>query len=248
MKGLWALTWLEFKVFLREPMGAISALIFPVLIFLVLGSFPSVMSDHGENSWGRIQIPLPVLAILFIGISNVTSLITIISIYREGGILKRLRATPLRPYTILSAHVIVKLVITAISLSLLVLVGKSYGALEPNLNVFSFALALILSFTSLMSIGFVIASMVPTARFAQPFASFILMPMLAFSPVFIPMDQVGSSAFLAFINLMPVTHAVNLLEGIWVGESWFEQFPAVIGLSMTFLFCVAVSTKVFRWE
>ena len=41
------------------------------------------------------------------------SLVTIISIYREGGILKRLRATPLRPHTILTAHVLVKLLFTA---------------------------------------------------------------------------------------------------------------------------------------
>jgi len=34
---------------------------------------------------------------------------------REGGILKRLRATPLRPRTILAAHVIVKLLSTAVT-------------------------------------------------------------------------------------------------------------------------------------
>ena len=42
-------------------------------------------------------------------LSAVLSLVTIIAIYREGGILKRLRATPLLPHTILGAQVIVKL-------------------------------------------------------------------------------------------------------------------------------------------
>ena len=51
---------------------------------------------------------------MLIAISAVLSLVTIISIYREGGILKRLRATPLRPQTILSAHVLVKLLLTAV--------------------------------------------------------------------------------------------------------------------------------------
>jgi ABC-2 type transport system permease protein len=50
---------------------------------------------------------LPVLAAVLIAISAVLSLVNIISIYREGGILKRLRATPLRPQTILTAHVLV---------------------------------------------------------------------------------------------------------------------------------------------
>ena len=53
------------------------------------------------------------LVAVFIAINAVLSLVTIISIYREGGILKRLRATPLRPHTILSAHVLVKLLFTA---------------------------------------------------------------------------------------------------------------------------------------
>ena len=56
-----------------------------------------------------VGVGLPVLASVLIAVGAVLSLVTIISIYREGGILKRLRATPLHPETILSAHVIVKL-------------------------------------------------------------------------------------------------------------------------------------------
>ena len=36
-RGLWKLTWLEIKIFLREPLGVIGTLLFPVLIFIVLG-------------------------------------------------------------------------------------------------------------------------------------------------------------------------------------------------------------------
>ena len=50
-----------------------------------------------------------ILAALFIALGSVQSLVAIIAIYREGGILKRLRATPLSPVTILGAHVVVKL-------------------------------------------------------------------------------------------------------------------------------------------
>ena len=63
---------------------------------------------------------------MLIALSAVLSLVTIISIYREGGILKRLRATPLRPQTILTAHVLVKLALTAATLLLMVLAGKRY--------------------------------------------------------------------------------------------------------------------------
>ena len=36
-RGLWKLTWLEIKIFLREPLGAFGSIIFPVLVFVVFG-------------------------------------------------------------------------------------------------------------------------------------------------------------------------------------------------------------------
>src|SRR6185369_14796581 len=73
-----------------------------------------------------VKTGLPVLAAILMATSAVVSLVTIIAIYREGGILKRLRATPLHPATILTAHVLVKLLFTAVTLVLLLLVGKRY--------------------------------------------------------------------------------------------------------------------------
>src|SRR5438552_8606523 len=114
MRGLWKMTWIEIKIFLREPLGAFGTIGFPVLVFVVLGRVVNLRiapPSIAFSSFSRTGVP--VLASLLIAISAVLSLITIISIYREGGILKRLRATPLRPQPILSAHVIVKLTLTA---------------------------------------------------------------------------------------------------------------------------------------
>src|ERR1035438_7926664 len=95
--GLWKLTWLEIKIFLREPLGAFGSILFPVVVFVVAGRF---LGGGGASSSiavaGFVRVGLPVLASVLISLSGVLSLVTIISIYREGGILKRLRATPLR--------------------------------------------------------------------------------------------------------------------------------------------------------
>jgi ABC-2 type transport system permease protein len=120
MRGLWKLTWIEIKVFLREPMGAFGTILFPVIIFLVVGRVVGRRMDPSAlASSSFIRVGWPVIVSLIIVISTVLSLVTIISIYREGGILKRLRATPLRPQTILTAHVIVKLLLTAATMVLL---------------------------------------------------------------------------------------------------------------------------------
>lgn len=248
LRGLKTLTWIEFKIFMREPMGSVSALVFPVVLFLVLGMMPSVVGDGTSSRYGQILVPLPVMAIVFIGLSNVTSLITIIAIYRESGILKRLRSTPLKPYTILTAHVLVKLSITALSLALLMFAGRSLGAIEADLNVFSFVMAIVFSFTCLMSIGFVIASLVPTARFAQPLATFILVPMMIFSPIFMPIDDISNVVVVVLANLSPMNHVVHLLEGVWQGGTWADQLGSILALITTFILALALSTRIFRWE
>ena len=142
-----------------------------------------------------IGVGLPVFASVLIALSAVLSLVTIISIYREGGILKRLRATPLRPQTILTAHVMVKLVLTAATMAL---DGAGRQALLPgrhSVPFVGFTIALLISTWSILSIGFLIASIVPTARFAQPIGAVIMYPMLAVCGFFVPIAVAATRCF-----------------------------------------------------
>ena len=184
---------------------------------------------------------------VLIALSGVLSLVTIISIYREGGILKRLRATPLRPQTILTAHVLVKLALTAVTMALMVLAGKRYYPVNVNVPVFGFTMALLISTWSILSIGFLIASIVPTARFAQPIGAAILYPMIALCGLFVPLQSLPP-ALQAVARVLPLTYAVSLLQGIWKGEAWSAHMGDVAALVVVFAICTALSAKVFRWE
>ena len=248
MRGLWKLTWIEIKVFLREPMGAFGTIVFPVIIFLVVGRVVGRrMPPSTVAMSGFLQVGLPIIVSLLIVVSAVLSLVTIISIYREGGILKRLRATPLRPQTILTAQVIVKLVLSAATLLLMVLAGKRYYPADIHISLFSFTIALLIGTLSILSIGFLIASIVPTARFAQPIGAAILYPMLGVSGLFVPV-AVMPPVLRAVAHVLPTTYAVSLLEGIWKGEAWSTHLGDVAALAVGFFICIAISAKVFRWE
>jgi ABC-2 type transport system permease protein len=247
--GLWKLTWLEIKIFLREPLGALGTILIPVVVFVGLGRLAGGSRARTTSlaDSGLVRVELPVLASVLIAISAVLSLVTIVSIYREGGILKRLRATPLRPQTILSAHVLVKLLLSAVTLMLMVLAGKRYYPVDVDVPVFSFTIALLISTGSILSIGFVIASFVPTARFAQPIGAVILYPMLGLSGLFFPISAL-SPALQAVAHALPLTYAVSLLQGIWKGEAWSAHLGDVAALAVVCLVCTALSAKVFRWE
>ena len=229
-------------------MGAFGSIFFPVLVFVVVGRCWAAGSRQARSpSAGFVRVGLPVLVSVLIALSGVLSLVTIISIYREGGILKRLRATPLRPQTILTAHVLVKLALTVVTMALMVLAGKRYYPVNVDVPVFGFAIALLISTWSILSIGFLIASIVPTARFAQPIGAAILYPMLALCGLFVPLESLPP-ALHAVARVLPLTYAVSLLQGIWKGEAWSAHLGDVAALVVVFAICTALSAKVFRWE
>jgi ABC-2 type transport system permease protein len=247
-RGLWKLTCLEIKIFMREPLGAFGSIFFPVLVFVVVGRLlGGGVTPKSVSVAGFVRVGLPVLAAILISLSAVLSLVTIISIYREGGILRRLRATPLRPQTILTAHVLVKLVLTLISLALMVLAGKRYYPINAGVPIFGFAMALLISTWSILSIGFLIASIVPTARFAQPIGAAILYPMMGLCGLFVPLESLPPPLH-AVARLLPLTYAVSLMEGIWKGEAWSAHLGDIAALVAVFAICTALSAKVFRWE
>ena len=246
LRGFWKLTWLETKIFTREPMGFVGTLIMPVVVFVALGRAFSVSTPVPAR---KVEVPfnVAILAAVLIAISAVQSLTAIISIYREGGILKRLRSTPLSPVTIMGAQVVVKLVFTVISLTLLMLAGKRLFPGVMQVNVFSFTLAVLLGTFSILSLGFVLASLVPTARFAQPIGALVLYPMLALSGLFFPVARFPQW-LRAIAYALPTTHAVALLQGVWNGSGWSAHWVNVAALFLLFGVFTAVSTRVFRWE
>ena len=246
LRGFWKLTWLESKIFAREPMGFVATLIMPLLVFLILGRAFGVSRPMAPPDVG-IPFNVAIFAAILIAVSAVQSLTAIISIYREGGILKRLRATPLSPVTIMGAQVIVKLVFTVISLTLLMLAGRRLFPGVMSVNVFSFTAAVVLSTFSILSLGFIIASLVPTARFAQPVSAAVLYPMLALSGLFYPIDRFPR-ALRTLAYLFPTTHAVALLNGVWDGSGWSAHWVNVVALLALFLAYTAVASRVFRWE
>jgi ABC-2 type transport system permease protein len=113
--------------------------------------------------------------------------------------------------------------------------------------LFGFTIALLISTCSILSIGFLIASIVPTARFAQPIGAVIMYPMIAVSGLFVPVEALPPAAQVV-ARVVPLTYAVSLLEGIWKGDTWWAHARDVATLAAAFIVCTALSAKVFRWE
>ena len=140
-----------------------------------------------------------------------------------------------------------KLGFTLVSLVLLNIAGRRIlpGALPDDM--LSFTAAVMLGTLSILSLGFVLASIVPTARFAQPLGAVIMYPMLAISGLFFPVE-VLPRVLRVVAYALPTTHAVALMQGVWDGTGWIQQMGSVGALLALFALCIGLSARWFRWE
>jgi ABC-2 type transport system permease protein len=47
---------------------------------------------------------------------------------------------------------------------------------------------------------------------------------------------------------LPMTHVVNLLQGLWFGNPWSKHVTEVIVLAGLLVVGAVISAKAFRWE
>ena len=99
-----------------------------------------------------------------------------------------------------------------------------------------------------------LASLVPTARFAQPVGALLFYPMIALSGLFFPVEALPPALRL-IARVLPLTYAVSLMRGIWRGESWLAHGIDVAALILVIAPSArfsggssVVSARFFRWE
>ncbi|NTU55585.1 MAG: ABC transporter permease, partial [Anaerolineales bacterium] len=105
----------------------------------------------------------------------------------------------------------------------------------------------VLSSLSFFGLGFILASVLRTARTAQIVGMVLLYPMLFLSGAGFPRELLPET-IKKVSTFLPLTYVVNLLRGLWIGEAWSQHITEVIVLVVMLVVGVIISAKMFRWE
>jgi ABC-2 type transport system permease protein len=247
MKSLLKMTWMESKLFLREPVGAFFTLIFPLMMLFLFGSIYGNTPTQYFNGRGTVDISVPAYTAMIIATTSLVGLTITMAAYRENGVLRRLRTTPISPLVILVAQVIVLFMMTALGMLLLVVAGKLVYQLRFDGDALSVVAGFILSSLSFFALGFVLAGLMPTARTAQVVGMVLLYPMLFLSGAGFPRELLPET-IIKVSTFLPLTYVVTLLRGLWIGDPWSLHLTEVLVLAGMLVLGVLISIKTFRWE
>lgn len=248
MKSLVKMSWMEAKLFLREPVGAFFTLVFPLIMLFIFGSvYSNVPAGPGSGGPAGISNLIPAFMAMVIGITGLMSVTITLATYRENGILRRLRTTPVSPLIVMAAQVAVVFTMTALGTVLLVAAGNLVYQTRFDGSILSMIAGFALSSLSFFGIGFVLAGTLPTARTAQVVAMVLLYPMLILSGAAWPRELMPD-AVQKVSAFLPLTYVVNLLRGLWMGQPWSDHLLDVSVLVGLLLLGIIVSVKTFQWE
>ena len=247
MRSLWKLTLVEAKLYLREPMAAFFTLVFPLMMLFLFGSIYGNEPTDFYNGRGSVDVSVPGYMAMIIGTVGLLSIAITMATYRETGVLRRYRATPLRPAVILTSQVMVNFVMTLLGVLLLVVVARLVYGLRFEGNGVSVLGAFILSTLSFFAIGFLLASLAPTARVANIVGMVLFYPNLFLSGAAMPKEMFPDGVLLVS-RVLPLTYVVDLLQGLWFGDPWGDHLTEVAVLVGMLAVGVIVSAKTFRWE
>jgi ABC-2 type transport system permease protein len=247
--SLLQMTWMEAKLLMREPIGVFFTLVMP-LMYLFLFGIISGNAPAPELEPGRpwtIDSAIPALTAMIIATSGLMIVTITMATYREKGVLRRLRTTPVSPLVVLVAQVVVVFAMTCLGMLLLIGAGNLVFHIEFEGNAFSVLGGFVLSSLSFFGIGFILAGIMPTARTANIVGLVLLYPMIFLSGAFFPLELLPA-AVQKVSAFVPLTYVVNLLRGLWTGEPWGKHLLDVGVLTGMLLVGIIVSAKTFRWE
>lgn len=239
-----ATTITELKLLIREPAAVIFVIGLPLLL-LVMNSTHGNAPDPELGGVGALDILVPGYIALVIATMGLMMLPVTLAGYREQGVLRRQRATPLSPSVLLAAHVVVAIMVTLVGVALLVAVGMIAFGLNGPQDVAGTAVSLLLSAVAIYALGFLLAGYAPTARTAQAVAAALYFPMIFLSGATWPRFAM-SETLQRVGDVLPLTYAVQAMQDTWVGDG--VHVTAMLVLVATAVVSVAVSARTFRWE
>lgn len=232
------------RVFWRGRESAVFVFLFPILLFLLLGTV------YGGDYRGRPVTDYLTVGLIAYGVANTAfgGLAIILVIRRELGLLKRVLSTPLPAAAYLTSMVCSLLAVFAVQAGVIVLLGNVLYDADLPADWLSLLLGYALGAFCFAGMGVGIASLIRSAEGASAVVNVIVLPMTFLSGGFGPTRDFPE--FLKVIaDALPLTYLVDIVTGVLYDETpiW-EQPWAVAVLAAWGLGGIVVAARFFDWQ
>jgi ABC-2 type transport system permease protein len=248
VRVLLKLTWIELKLFLREPMTIVFTFAFPVVLMFVLGEVfgnqPGGANDRVFGGTGAMNYYAPAYIAVVTMSVGVIMLPARLTDYRSGGVLRRFRASLVPIWAVLGSQVLAALVLGVIGSVLVAAFAAIFYPVHFPDSLALLAAGFVLCSAAFAAIGTLLGAVMPSPRAAQGAGLMLFFVMLFLSGASVPME-VMSDTMTRIGDFLPLTYGVDLLQGAWSGGAW--DWTAALILAGIAVAAGVLSLRVYRW-
>ena len=224
IRAVRSVSWIELKLFLREPVTVIFTLALPPLVLFVLAQvFGNTPDPSVYEGVGPITFYTPAYIALVVASLGLIGLPVHLASYRERGVLRRLRAARLPVRVLLASQLFVMLVGALAGAAVLLAMARvRYDVTWPE-SWAGVLFALVLGVVAFGALGVLIGVAVRTARAAQGIGVLLWFLMMMVSGSGPPPEVLGG-ALRAVATALPLKHLVVAVQDPWLGRgvNWAE--------------------------
>jgi ABC-2 type transport system permease protein len=238
----------ETKLYLREPITAFFTLILPLGLLLILGIAIPGFRDPDPSLGGErvVDTQLPAMMILLSVITSAFNVIpTVLAVYRERGVLRRLSITPASPGMLLAAQLLLNLATTVVGAFLTILFGHLVLGTRVPAQLPWFVMAYVVGVCALFAIGLSVAAVVPNSRAAGGVGAIVMFPLLFLAGMWLPRELMPE-VLRRISDFTPTGAFGQALRDTWAGGS-----PQMLHLAVLVAWALGAglfAARAFRWE
>jgi ABC-2 type transport system permease protein len=204
--------------------------------------------ERGVEDFEYTDFMVPGILAMVIMFSGISGYSLEIATYREKGILRRIKVSPVSLSSFLAGGIASVLVFSLLQAAVLIAFGALVFGLKLRGNYIYLVTFILLGSLSFLALGFLIASLTRNSRSAGLAAQAIGQPMLFLSGIFFSVDWVPAP-LKVIAHCLPLYYLGEGLRGVMIdaaslADLWVEV-AVLAGVGMA-AFLAAV--KFFRWE
>lgn len=235
----------ESLLYLRGFFGPFFSFLFPVLMLFLFGSLYGNEPAAIFGGRGSMDVSVPAYLGMVIAVGGLMSLPLGLIEYQANRAYKRFDATPMGKLSIIVTQVFIYLLSTVLGAFILVAAGKLLyniridGQWPVILSMFFLSLA------AMFSLGFLITALFKNTKISQLVSYLLYFLMLFLSGSSLPAELLPANIKL-LSNLLPLTHAVKVLQCAFAGDALEGVRVSVVVLAGVTLVCAACGAVLYR--
>ncbi len=167
---------------------------------------------------------------------------------KKNGSLRRMEVAPLKPWNIIIATGINRVLVGLVSVAALFVVAIVIFDFQMRGDYLSFILFTIISTFCLFGFGMAIAGWAKDGNQSAPIANLVTFPMMFLSGVFFPVFLMPQwlQNISAFIPLTPIVDGLRMI--LTEGKTIIDLGPQLAVIGVWTLIIYVIAFRVFRWE